>query len=225
VVLDDFFLKAPIDWQRIERYATFALERGCDTLTLGVHDTTRRGTPTDMPDLLEVDTSSPYWITTSPAIWKRRSLLRLLADRVGSAWDFEITRASEVSFPLKQYMVDRRTMVLTPVWPYYAEYWAGVEATPVLSDSAIAKGRWQQGIPYFLMYNGVTDVRYWPRGFHSHPRPLLGGPFAKTWARMGLLVGLLFDAAFRPKVRARAIAALRERLFRLLRPRDREGRT
>jgi hypothetical protein len=217
LVLDDFFLKAPVDWQRIDRYAAFAFERGCDTLTLGVHDTTRRGNATEMPGVLEVDAASPYWITTSPAVWKRKSLLAILANRTGSAWEFEYTRAADMAVALKQYMVDRRTMSLTPVWPYYAEYWAGVDATPVLSDSAIAKGKWQQGIPYFLAYNGIDGVRFWPRGFHSHPRPLVGGPVAKTWARMGILCELLVDAALRPKVRGRALATLAERCRRLFR--------
>jgi hypothetical protein len=223
LVLDDFFLKASVDWRRIERYAAFALDRDCDTLTLGVHDTTRRGKATEIPDLLEVDPASPYWITTSPAIWKRASLLAILANRVGSAWDFEFTRRTDLPFSLKQYMVDRRTMALTPVWPYYAEYWAGVEATPLLSDSAIAKGKWQPGIPYFLAHNGIGGVRFWRRGFHSLPRPLVGGPIAKTWARVGMLFDLLLDVAFRPKVRGRAIATLSERARRLLRRRREQG--
>jgi hypothetical protein len=212
--LDDFFLKAPIDWPKIEHYAALALRDDCDTLTLGVHDTTRRGGRSIAPGLLEVDDTSPYWITTSPSLWKRAALLALLNERHGSAWEFEFTQPAALAFRLKQYMVDRQVSFLSPLWPYYAEFWAGVDAVPVLSDSAIAKGKWQKGMPQFLAHNGINGVQFWQRGFHSYRPAIVGRPWRKLAARLGILWDLLVDIAIRPRLRRRAVAQLAERLGR-----------
>lgn len=215
--LDDFFLKAPIDWARIERYAAVALEAGCDTLTLGAHDTTRRGMDIGIPELLEADPTSPYWITTSPALWRRLSLLAILGERSGTAWEFEFTKPSDLSFAIKQYMVDRRFIFFAPVWPYYAEFWAGVDATPMLSDSAIAKGKWQRGLPLFLAHNDIEGIAYWRRGFHAHSNPIVGSWSRKLVTRLRILSALVTDVLIRPKLRTKALATLTERVRRALR--------
>lgn len=209
--LDDFFLKAPIDWERIDGYVRIAQSNGCDTLTLGVHDTTRRGSDIGVPGLLEVDRSSPYWLTTSPALWKRASMLALLDNRHGSAWQFEYSRREDLPIDVKQYMVERKSMFLTPVWPYYAEFWAGVDAAPVLSDSAIAKGKWQLGIPAFLAHHGIHCIAFWKRGFHAYyPQSLVG----KASTRLRILLDLVTDIAIRPQLRRKAWSTLTQRFRR-----------
>jgi hypothetical protein len=211
--LDDFFLKGPIDWARIDSYARVAVRNGCDTVTLGVHDTTRRGRDVGLGELLEVEATSPYWLTTSPALWKRSSLLSVLGNRHGSAWQFEYSRREDLGLELRQYMVDRKSMFLTPVWPYYAEFWAGVDTTPVLSDSAIAKGKWQRGMPAFLAHHGIDGVAFWKRGFHAYYPPALAGA---PLIRLKILFELLTDIAIRPQLRGKAWAALVARANRAL---------
>jgi hypothetical protein len=219
--LDDFFLKGPLDWERIERYGRIAARDGCDTVTLGVHDTTRRGHPCNIPDspeLLAVDADSPYFLTTSPALWNRRSFLELIGSRHGSAWEFEFTAPQAVTQKLRQYMVDRNTMFLTPVWPYYCEFWAGVGVAPVLSDSAIAKGKWQKGMPAFLAHHGVSGIAFWKRGFHEYyPHPIAGTFMRKLGIRLHVVKELLVDVAIRPQLRSKAWRTLTERLHRAFR--------
>lgn len=209
--LDDFFLKAPLDWTRIDGYVRAAIRDNCDTVTFGVHDTTRIGRDVGSAELLEVDPASPYWLTTSPALWKRTSMLALLQDRHGSAWQFEYSRREDLAIAVKQYMVDRKSMFLTPVWPYYAEFWAGVDAAPVLSDSAIAKGKWQQGIPAFLAHHGIHGIAFWKRGFHVYyPQSLVG----RLTTRARILLDLFTDIAIRPQLRRRAWLTLTDRVRR-----------
>jgi hypothetical protein len=211
--LDDFFLKGPIDWARIDGYVELALRDGCDTVTLGVHDTSRRGRDFGVAGLREVEPSSPYWLTTSPALWKRESMLALLDQRHGSAWEFEYSRREDLRLQLKQYMVDRQSMFLSPVWPYYAEFFAGVDSTPVLSDSAIAKGKWQRGMPAFLAHHGIDGIAFWKRGFNAYyPHVLAGTPAV----RLKILLELLTDIAIRPQLRGKAWGALVARANRAL---------
>lgn len=213
--LDDFFLKGPLDWPTIDKFVDIMIRNEGDTLALGVHDTTRRGCEIGVPGLLEVDPETPYWLTTSPGLWKRRSMLAVLEGRSGSAWEFEFSRREDLPLVLRQYMVDRRSMFLTPVWPYYAEFWAGVDAVPVLSDSAIAKGKWQRGIPAFFAHHGIRGVSFWKRGFHDYyPHSLAGSPSI----RARILLELATDMAIRPSLRRKAWSTLKERIQRAFRP-------
>jgi hypothetical protein len=215
--LDDFFLKAPIDWMKVEQYVPLAIRDNCDSLTLGLHDTTRRGNDIGIPGLFEVDAGSPYWLTTSPALWRKSSLLSILGARHGSAWEFEFTPREAVAFGVKQYMVDRGSFFFAPIWPYYAEFFTGFDAAPVLSDSAVAKGKWQKGIPGFLAYNGIHGIAFWKRGFHAYsPDLVLGGRFNKLAIRSRILWDLLVDVCIRPQLRGRAWATFTARFRRAI---------
>jgi len=87
VLLEDYFLFAPVNTDKIVEYAQYMTARSAAFLQL--YSILLRAAPTaDHPDIGPRDKGSLYRISLQPAIWDKQALNTLLQDGE-SAWEFE----------------------------------------------------------------------------------------------------------------------------------------
>jgi hypothetical protein len=88
LILDDFFLTAPVDTARVQRLHAAMVAQGAAYLRLVPNPAA--DTPcTDMPEIGTIGKGAPYRTSLQMAFWDRGALLGLLRGEE-SAWDFEI---------------------------------------------------------------------------------------------------------------------------------------
>lgn len=125
LLLEDFFLTAPVDTVRIQELAALARDRGVGSLLLRAHEPPFRmpGAPVkDAPGLTRIAARHPYRVTTQAAIWRKEVLERLLLPGF-SAWDFELIGS----------WYSRK---------FDEEFWE-VSDAPISYEHVIEKGRWR----------------------------------------------------------------------------------
>jgi hypothetical protein len=100
LILDDFFLTAPVDTALVLRMHAAMVAKGAAYLRLVPNP--KADTPyVDMPEIGTIVKGAPYRTSLQMAFWDRRVLLDLLR-RQESAWDFEIKgsrRSDEMNEP------------------------------------------------------------------------------------------------------------------------------
>ncbi len=88
LILDDFFLTAPVDTARVLRLHAAMVAKGAAYLRLVPNPAA--DTPcADMPEIGAIGKGAPYRTSLQMAFWDRSALLGLLRSEE-SAWDFEI---------------------------------------------------------------------------------------------------------------------------------------
>jgi hypothetical protein len=88
LILDDFFLTAPVDTALVQRLHAAMVAKGAAYLRLAPKPQADMPCP-DMPEIGTVSRGAPYRASLQMAFWDRNVLLRLLR-RDESAWDFEL---------------------------------------------------------------------------------------------------------------------------------------
>lgn len=88
LILDDFFLTAPVDTARVLRMHAAMVAKGAVYLRLAPNPAADRPCA-DMPEIGTINKGAPYRTSLQMAFWDRRVLLDLLR-REESAWDFEV---------------------------------------------------------------------------------------------------------------------------------------
>ena len=100
VFLEDYFINATVDNERIEGLVDFAMEKGVDFLDLGnvfKHKINQSNKQYYADHLIVIDKHLRYGLDTAAAIWKKEYLLNKLGDEDYSAWKFEIDRCAEAT--------------------------------------------------------------------------------------------------------------------------------
>lgn len=100
VFLEDYFINAPIDNERINGLVDFAIDKKIDFLDLGNvfrHKIDTRGKQYYADHLVIIDKHQRYGIDTAAAIWKKEYLLEKLGEGDYSAWKFEADRVKEAA--------------------------------------------------------------------------------------------------------------------------------
>ncbi|MGA8324201.1 MAG: hypothetical protein WBE48_14970 [Xanthobacteraceae bacterium] len=88
LILDDFFLAAPVDTALVQRMHATMVDK--DAAYLRLVPNPKADIPfADMPEIGTVAKGAPYRASLQMAFWNRRKLLDLLR-REESAWDFEL---------------------------------------------------------------------------------------------------------------------------------------
>ncbi len=88
LILDDFFLTAPVDTAFVKRLHAVMVAKGAAYLRLAPNPAA--DTPcADMPEIGTIGKGAPYRTSLQMAFWDRSALLGLLRSEE-SAWDFEI---------------------------------------------------------------------------------------------------------------------------------------
>lgn len=88
MLLEDFFLDKPVNTQHIRERLDYVIKNHLDCLRLNPCPPPYKTSDRRLGIGL-VEPGSPYYITTQPAIWKKKSLDKLMQSGF-SAWDFEI---------------------------------------------------------------------------------------------------------------------------------------
>lgn len=92
LMLDDFWLKADVDVNRLHRYEQMMQEDrdiGFICLVHQLEPSVENSISSDYPDLIEYGSQTPYRVTTQAGLW-RRDYLQSLLRRHESAWWFEM---------------------------------------------------------------------------------------------------------------------------------------
>lgn len=100
VFLEDYFINAPIDNERISGLVNFAMENSVDFLDLGnvfKHKINQPNKQYYAEHLMIIDKHLRYGLDTAAAIWKKEYLLEKLGAEDYSAWKFEVDRCTEAS--------------------------------------------------------------------------------------------------------------------------------
>jgi hypothetical protein len=88
LILDDFFLTAPVDTALVQRMHEAMVSKGAAYLRLVPNPAADNPCP-DMPMIGTINEGAPYRASLQMAFWLRSALIGLLR-REESAWDFEI---------------------------------------------------------------------------------------------------------------------------------------
>ncbi len=100
IFLEDYFINAPIDNNRIENLITFVNEHHVDYLDLGNvfrHKINASNKKYYADHLVIIDKHLRYGLDTAAAIWKKEYILEKLGDGDYSAWKFESDRCEEAA--------------------------------------------------------------------------------------------------------------------------------
>jgi len=100
LMLEDFFLTAPVDTARVGRMHDAMVAKGAACLRLAPYPEPDAPCP-DNPAIGVIEKGTPYRVSLQAAFWDRRLLLGLLR-REESAWDFEVNgsrRSAAMSEP------------------------------------------------------------------------------------------------------------------------------
>jgi len=100
VFLEDYYINAPIDNERIKGLVDFAIEKEVDFLDLGnvfKHKINQPNKQFFADHLIIIDKHLRYGLDTAAAIWKKEYLLEKLGDDDYSAWKFEADRCAEAA--------------------------------------------------------------------------------------------------------------------------------
>lgn len=100
VYLEDYFINATVDNERIEGLVDFAIEKGVDFLDLGnvfKHKINQQKKQYFADHLIIIDKHLRYGLDTAAAIWKKEYLLEKLGEGDYSAWKFEADRCAEAA--------------------------------------------------------------------------------------------------------------------------------
>lgn len=165
LLLDDFFLNGPVDVETVNECCRIMQDEQHSLITLTNHDTMRRSKPTANPLLEEIDRKSPYRVSTSPALWRKTSLMSYLRPSE-NVWMFEIfgTRRSyrikDSFYRVNDKQISKRH---AEVIPYFQTD---------IGDTGIIKGGWQHGIEPLFESSGIT-INYAERGYYKNLPSLL----------------------------------------------------
>lgn len=100
VFLEDYYINAPIDNERIKGLVDLVIEKGVDFLDLGnvfKHKINQPNKQYFADHLMIIDKHLRYGLDTAAAIWKKEYLLEKLGDGDYSAWKFEADRCAEAA--------------------------------------------------------------------------------------------------------------------------------
>lgn len=100
VFLEDYYINAPIDNERIKGLVDLAIEKRVDFLDLGnvfKHKINQPNKQYFADHLMIIDKHLRYGLDTAAAIWKKAYLLEKLGDGDYSAWKFEADRCAEAA--------------------------------------------------------------------------------------------------------------------------------
>lgn len=165
LLLDDFFINGPVDVDTVNACCRIMQEEQYSVITLTNHDTNRRSKPTANPLLDEVEATSPYRLSTSPALWRKTSLMKYLRPNE-NVWMFEIfgtRRSHKIRDSFYRVNNTQISKGHAEVIPYFQTD-AG--------DTGIIKGGWQHGIEHLFESSGIT-IDYAQRGYYKKLPSLL----------------------------------------------------
>ena len=100
VFLEDYYINATIDNERIRGLVDFSIEKGVDFLDLGnvfKHKINQPNKQYFADHLMIIDKHLRYGLDTAAAIWKKEYLLEKLGEGDYSAWKFEADRCTEAA--------------------------------------------------------------------------------------------------------------------------------
>lgn len=100
VFLEDYFINATIDNERIREFVDFMLEKHVDFLDLGnvfKHKIKAKNKKYYAEHLVIIDKHLRYGLDTAAAIWNKEYLLQKLGEGDYSAWKFEADRCAEAA--------------------------------------------------------------------------------------------------------------------------------
>ncbi len=100
VFLEDYFINATIDNERINGLVDFMIDKKVDFLDLGNvfrHKIDAKGKQYFADHLVIIDKHQRYGLDTAAAIWKKGYLLEKLGEGDYSAWKFEADRVAEAA--------------------------------------------------------------------------------------------------------------------------------
>jgi hypothetical protein len=160
LILDDFFLTAPVDTARVLRMHAAMIAKGAVYLRLAPNPAADRPCA-DMPEIGIITKGAPYRTSLQMAFWDRRVLLDLLR-REESAWDFEIKgslrsdaldepflgMSSDFAVPYRHVL--RRGKLLPDAVRYFASLGVDFDMTKRRMESALNL-RWQASAPRRLL--------------------------------------------------------------------------
>jgi hypothetical protein len=135
-MLDDFILTSRVNENILNDALAFFVNNSCDFLTLSTHDFKRKHQSIhENSNYVKVKSFSPYRITTSPALWRKKALISYLDSNI-NPWQFEIlgTIRSYLRSDNIYMLNSKKFNLLNEPVPYY--YSNGL-------DTAIVRGKWQ----------------------------------------------------------------------------------
>lgn len=100
VFLEDYFINAPIDNDRIKGLVKLMIDKEVDFLDLGNvfrHKIDAKSKQYYTEHLVVIDKHQRYGLDTAAAIWKKEYLLEKLGEEDYSAWKFEADRVAEAA--------------------------------------------------------------------------------------------------------------------------------
>ncbi len=159
---EDYFIKAKVDNDIIERYVNLMVEHpdiSCIHLT---DQGTKPSKLKSYDDLFVADCKQDYLVSCQAALWRKTELRRIIRTRE-SAWEFEKLGSKRAKDYKSVYLcVDRKKVVLnkSEIIPYVF--------------TGIVKGKWIKEVPALFEANGIV-IDYSKRGFWDKnvSRPLL----------------------------------------------------
>jgi len=155
LMLDDMLVIMEVDNDVIISAVNFiSSDENIACITLGGNDQTRITEHCSHQNYSIVADDSPFRVTTSPSLWRRKSLMHLI-DKNESPWQFEIngtkrSRGGSYRF----YNTDKKAINTFSTW---------------LADTAIIRGKWQYSALKYIRSIGYDLVRSRSISFKSFP--------------------------------------------------------
>jgi hypothetical protein len=157
---DDYFLEAPVQADRVDRWARRMLERGEDNIRLLECGGAGPWSETDDPLLWEVDRRSRYRVSLQAGLWRVDTLRALLRSHE-SPWQFEAFGSRRARRGARRILCVNRDRF----------HRGGPQVVPY-TPTGIVGGRWDLGVVEDLFTRHGIAVDYATRGVRTpDPRP------------------------------------------------------
>jgi len=158
LILDDFFLSGNVDVVALQTAVDKMVANNYSHITLTEYGRSRPSIESRDPFLLSIQQDARYRVSTSPALWRKSSLMTYLRSHE-NAWQFEVFGSIRAKKKIDTfYAVNPKETIngKAGVLPYFYGTW----------NTGIVKGKWQREIQPFFASNGII-VDYSERGFFA----------------------------------------------------------
>lgn len=153
LMLEDYFIKSPVNAKGIEEMFRLMVSENFDHLML--ISMPGENLPTKWPFLVERAQDAPYRLSTQCGFWKKDVFLKYFRPHE-TPWQFELWGTK------RAWKIKDRFFAMNPDFieqnGYYVDYYI---------RGAVTKGKWQTSVPGFLESNGIDGIDFSLRGFYD----------------------------------------------------------
>jgi hypothetical protein len=164
---EDFFLNAPVDGARIAAFVELMSSHKLDCVRIMECGGAGPWTPSQYPDLWEVDQRAKYRIALQAGLW-RRTMMRSHLRRHESPWQFEIFGSRRLWRSTDRILCVNRDLYSGP----------GKEIFPY-EPTGVVGGKWKREAVVDLFDRHRIAVDYGTRGFYDPNAPARKRPLWK----------------------------------------------